>query len=441
MATNKNLGTADAVSTVQQTDCILAEVGGSVRRLEIKNLSKSLNLSLSTPEVYAYGIEFDVTVSSTAATRIGNMSLHRTLPVQTLMKGCLLDDDGNVVDYLDPTDWTSQTRDGSRGQVMVELPEYYEKFETEGNKRRVWMSLEPLTGFHKVPKRYVSAYQAFLKDGKLCSIANTLASSNINRTQFRNYARARKSGSTEWNCMMYDVQRELYWLFAVEYAQLSCQTAYNAALTSEGYHQGGLGAGVSSVNWDTWSKYNGNVAFVTNGVTDTLGNRTGIVTFDTGTKNAVTLGKVSVSRYRGIENPFAHLWQWTDGINISVESGDSGASKVYICRDPKKFNDSKADAEGYTYVGNEARTEGFVKEITFGEYGDITAKAVGASDNSYHADYHYTNIPTSGSSLRGLLFGGGANDGSKCGFVCSHSAHAPSDACANVASRLCFQSA
>lgn len=440
MATNKNLGTADVVSTLQQTDSVMAEVGGSIRRVSVQNLSKSLNLSLVTPEVYAYGIEFDVTVSATAATRIGNMSLHRTLPVQTLMKGCLLDDDGNVVDYLDPNDWTSAVRDGSRGQVMVELPQYYEKFETDGNKRRVWMSLEPLAGFRKVPKRYVSAYQASSVSNKLASIAGVLASSNISRTNFRTLARARKSGSTEWNCMMYDIQRELYWLFAVEYAQLSCQTAYNAALTSEGYHQGGLGAGVSTVDWNKWTTYNGNAPFVTNGVTDSLGNRTGVVSFNTGTKNAVTLGTVSVPRYRGIENPFGHVWLWTDGINVSSAPGDSGVSKVYVCREPKYFTDSKADATGYTYIGNEARTEGFVKEITFGEFGDITAKAVGGSDNSYHADYHYTNIPTA-TALRGVLFGGTANSGSRCGFVYSYSNYAPSDALAYFASRLCFQSA
>ena len=88
---NKNLGTADVATSVQQTDSILSEIGGAVRRVKVKDLSRSLNLSITSPEVYAYGIEFDVTVSSTAATRIGNMSMHRTLPVQTLMKGCLLD--------------------------------------------------------------------------------------------------------------------------------------------------------------------------------------------------------------------------------------------------------------------------------------------------------------------------------------------------------------
>lgn len=432
---NKNLGTADVASSVQQTDSVLAEIGGAMRRVKVKDLSRSLNLSITSPEVYAYGIEFDVTVSSTAATRIGNMSMHRTLPVQTLMKGCLLDDDGNVVDYLDPQDWTKATRDGSRGQVMVELPEYYEKFETDGNKRRAWMSLEPLAGFRKVPKRYVSAYQAYVKDNKLCSVASVLASSNISRTGFRNAARARKTGSAEWNCHVYDIQRELYWLFAIEYAQLSCQTNYNAALTTEGYHQGGLGSGVVDVEWGKWNTYNGNNPFVPCGTSDSLGNRSGVVTYDTGTKNGVTLGKVSVNRYRGIECPFAHVYQLVDGINVEVQAGDSGVSKVYVCRDPKKFSDTGYN--GYTYVGNEARANGFVRQIIFGEYGEIVAKNTGGSDISYHGDYHFTDIPTA-TALRGVHVGGNPNTNTFCGFVCMNSSLAVSNISPNVATRLCF---
>ena len=432
---NKNLGTADNVASVQQTDSVLAEVGGAIRRVKVKDLSRSLNLSITSPEVYAYGIEFDVTVSSTAATRIGNMSMHRTLPVQTLMKGCLLDDDGNVVDYLDPQDWTKATRDGSRGQVMVELPEYYEKFETDGNKRRAWMSLEPLAGFRKVPKRYVSAYQAYVKDNKLCSIASVLASSNISRTGFRNAARARKTGSAEWNCHVYDIQRELYWLFAIEYAQLSCQTDYNAALTTEGYHQGGLGSGATGINWEIWTTYNGNNTFVPCGTTDSFGNRSGVVTYDAGTKNGATIGKISVNRYRGVECPFAHVFQWTDGINIEIQAGDSGVSKIYVCRDPKKFSDTGYN--GYTYIGNEARTEGFVTQITFGEYGDITAKAVGGSSSSYYGDFHNTRILTA-TTLHGVRFGGDGSGDSKCGFVSSHTDEVPSSSYMNVGSRLCF---
>ena len=200
-----------------------------------------------------YGIEYDTTVSSPDVTRIGNMSLHKSLPVHNRMKGCLLDDDGNVVEYINPSDWTGQTRDGSRGQVMVELPMYFRKFETEGNKRRVKFSKYPLPGYHQVKKKYVSAYEATVQRSTttLCSVVNDDAdyrggnndsskdaNSNtllgrpataISRTNFRAYARKRKSSTKEWNCMTYDIQKDLFWLFAVEYATLNSQKAYNAA--------------------------------------------------------------------------------------------------------------------------------------------------------------------------------------------------------------------
>ena len=73
-------------------------------------------------EQCSYGIQFDTTVSTPTCTRIGNTDLHKSVPIQSRMKGCLLDDNGKVVEYLDPRDWTGQVRDGSRGQVMVEIP-------------------------------------------------------------------------------------------------------------------------------------------------------------------------------------------------------------------------------------------------------------------------------------------------------------------------------
>ena len=73
-------------------------------------------------EACAYGVEFDTTVSSPTCKRIGNSDLHKSLPIQSRMRGCLLNDDGKVVEYLDPTDWTGNDRTGLRGQVMGEIP-------------------------------------------------------------------------------------------------------------------------------------------------------------------------------------------------------------------------------------------------------------------------------------------------------------------------------
>ena len=51
--------------------------------------------------------------------------------------------------YLDENDWTSEVRDGTQGQVMVEMPEFYYKFEADGNIRRMLISDYALTGFEK----------------------------------------------------------------------------------------------------------------------------------------------------------------------------------------------------------------------------------------------------------------------------------------------------
>ena len=408
-----------------------------------------------------YGIEYDVTVSSPDVTRIGNMSLHKSLPVHNRMKGCLLDDNGNVVEYLNPSDWTGQTRDGSRGQVMVELPMYYRKFETEGNKRRVKFSEYPLPGYHQVKKKYVSAYEASVQRSttKLCSVVNDGAdyrgggnqsdwdntyrsvlgrpATSISRTNFRAYARKRKLSTKEWNCMTYDIQKDIYWLFAVEYATLNSQKAYNAAKDSNGYAQGGLGDGVTTLDSGKWNTFNGYYPFIPCGYTDELGNRTGEKEYTMPAEYDASSKKVKVCRYRGIENPFGHIWQWTDGINIQIQSAAAGGlSKVFVTDDPEKFNDS--NYTGYSHVGNEARTESYVKSVIFGEGGEIIPDVVGGGSTTYFCDYHYTNIPSSGEVLRGVLFGGRAASGANAGLASASSANAPSNAGADVGSRLCF---
>ena len=146
-----------------------------------------------------------------------------------------------------------------------------------------------------------------------------------------------------------------------------------------------------------------------------------------------------VPRYRGVENPFGHIWQWTDGINIRIspteENSGDGLSKVFVCTDPAKFSDSGYD--GYAHVGNEARAEGYVKEVIFGEGGEIMPSVVGGGSSTYFCDYHYTNIPTT-EALRGVLFGGFANIGSNAGFAYAYSYCAPSNTGASIGSRLCF---
>ena len=408
-----------------------------------------------------YGIEKDTTVSTPTCTRIGNMDYHRTLPVQSLMRGCLLADDGTVNKYLDPDDWTNEVLDGSQGQVMVEIPRHFRKCETYGNIIRVKLSLLPLDGFLEVPKMYVSAYEATVQrsTNKLASVCSTdvdcrggnnnasydgtyrsflgLPATSISLNDFRTYARNR--GSVEWNCNLYRLHKMMWWLFAVEYANFNSQDTFNAALDENGYHQGGLGAGVTTWDGTSWHNFNGYYPLVPCGVTNSLGNHTGTVDYNVIGSDGSTKKTFAVPRYRGIENPFGHIWKWTDGINVRISpteaNGGDNLSKVFVCEDPSKLNDSNYN--GYKHVGNEARTNGYVKEIIFGEEGEIMPSLVGGGSTQFFCDYHYTNIPTT-ETLRGVLFGGSALDGAAGGLACASSTNAPSHSNAYFGSRLCF---
>lgn len=476
-----------------------------------KELINVMNASSSN---FYYGIQYDTAVAAPACTRIGNMALHATLPIQSRMRKCLLKDNGTVNYYLDANnstlkeDGTPALLDGTDGQIMVEIPRHYRKFGSEGTKRRSLISEYPLAGFTEIPLCYISAVEATVDrtNNKLASVVNITAQyrgggnqkawdalsksvlgrpvTDVSLTTFRTYARNR--GSVNWNCNTYQIQRKLFWLFAIEYATLNSQAAYNAALTVEGYKQGGLSDGVTTLDSTKWSNFNGYYPFVPCGYTNSLGNKTGVVSFTmpfeydsngsanyigeynaatayvagnyvssgtslyvcilASTGNAVTnttyftpvtRKTVNVPSYRGVENPFGHVWKWTDGCKCMIQSDASGGiSEFYVCDTPANFTSS--GTTNYQLRGNLPRVEGYVKEVILGEYGEIMPLSVGGSSTTYFCDYFYTSKPASGIDERGVLFGGGAYYGASAGFVSAATHAKASDVYANMGSRLCF---
>lgn len=439
-----------------------------VEVLDIDGESKQARLAALLPyleEQCAYGIEWDTAVSSPISTRIGNVGLHKSLPVQSLMKGCILDDNGKVVEYLTPTNWLAHLRDGSIGQVMVEIPAHYRKFETEGTKRRAKISLFPIPGYHFVPKCYMSAYEASVQrsTSKLSSVVNMDAdyrggsnqsawdgsyrsvlgrpATAISRINFRKYARNRNAETAEWNCCDYNVYKEVVWLYYIEYANFNSQAAFNAQRDASGFAQGGLGVGVTNLTYAEWNEYNGCHPFVPCGHTDALGNASGEIAYEVPKEDATNLKTVMVPRYRGIENPFGHLWKWMDGINIVIQSDEAGGeSRIYVSDDPSKYNDASTMNESYTMRGLEARKEGYVKSLVLGEFGEIMPEEVGGGSTTYFCDYHYTSKPTGDAALgfRGVLFGGGACHGASAGLAFANSNYGPAYTGAFFGSRLCF---
>lgn len=409
-------------------------------------------------ERYAYGVEWDTASSSPDGVRVGNMQLHRELPVQSKMRRCLLDRDGGVKEYLDnELSWGGSYLDYA---VMTEIPEHWYKLYFNGTKFRMMLSEIPLPGYKHVDKFYISTYEArmYRTDNLLCSAAGASKLSDPNsihfrggdntaewddtyrsllgrpvtyltRDQFRQAARKRGSG---WEMYTYNAHKILFWLFAVEYATLDSQKPFNAQKDANGFAQGGLGPGPTQMT--DWANFNNANPLIPCGYTNEFGNGSGEKAYVVKNASGGTHATLMANRYRGIENPFGHIWKYTDGANIQVTTGDSGLYILWTTDDPSNFSDTSYT--GYNKKGNICRTNGYAKKMLLGEDGDIVATEIGGSSSTYWCDYYYTY--TSANRMQVVLVGGDAGNGSGAGLADVGAHFAPSGALRNVGSRLCF---
>lgn len=409
-------------------------------------------------ERYAYGVEWDTASSSPDGVRVGNMQLHRELPVQSKMRRCLLDRDGGVKEYLDnELSWGGSYLDYA---VMTEIPEHWYKLYFNGTKFRMMLSEIPLPGYKHVDKFYISTYEArmYRTDNLLCSAAGASELSdpnstnfrggdntaewddtyrsllgcpvtNLTRDQFRQAARKRGSG---WEMYTYNAHKILFWLFAVEYATLDSQKPFNAQKDANGFAQGGLGPGPTQMT--DWANFNNTNPLIPCGYTNEFGNGSGEKAYVVKNASGGTHATLMANRYRGIENPFAHIWKYTDGANIQVTTGDAGLSILWTTDDPSNFSDTSYT--GYDKKGNICRTNGYAKKMLLGEDGDIVSTEVGGSSSTYWRDYYYTY--TSANRMQVVRVGGYAADGSAAGLAYVYTNDAPSVAYRFVGSRLCF---
>ena len=406
-----------------------------------------------------YGVKFDLANSSSPdGVRTGNMEMHKTLPIQSKMRGCTINNVDNVKKYLKADDWTKWedgtviAQDSSQisPEMMVEIPEHYRLLvATPDNTVEVRMSEYNLPGYTKVEKKYIGAYEGMTSEtlpNLLRSINNTKYKPKVStiRNQFQVFARE-NSRTNNWNIYTYDAHRDLTWLFVVEYATLNSQKAFNANLTAEGYHQGGLGEGVTTgsvkINGaNTWS-------FVPCGTTNSLGNGTGIIEYthtNTNAEGASTGTKVvNVPRYRGIENPFGHVWK--NVIDVVVAGTDNS---VYICKDYTKFGTfeggTNPTAEQLIAAGYELQdfkestiTGQYVKKLVNNNQADLFPTVVGngASATTYYCDYHWTSATA---TPRTLLISGGSGNGSAAGLFNLYSRDGLDSSLASVGTRITF---
>lgn len=417
-------------------------------------------LSRNESELW-YGVKFDLANSSSPdGVRTGNMEMHRTLPIQSKMRGCTISNTDNVKKYLKANDWTkwedgttsSQDSSGVGVEAFVEIPEHYRLLiATPDNTVEIRMSEYNLPGYTKVEKKYIGAYEGSVNLDSSShnnllrtQVCNTAPIISKTRTEFQTMAR-NNNRTNNWNIYTYDAHRDLTWLFVVEYATLNSQKAFNANLTAEGYHQGGLGDGVTSgtvtVNGATTD------SFVPCGTTNSLGNGTGIIEYthtNTNAEGTSTGTKVvNVPRYRGIENPFGHVWK--NVIDVVVAGTDNS---VYICKDYTKFGTfeggTNPTAEQLIAAGYELQdfkestiTSQYVKKLVNNNQADLFPTVVGngASATTYYCDYHWTSATA---TPRTLLIGGRSGHGSPAGLFALYSGNGLGASGAYVGTRITF---
>lgn len=252
---------------------------------------------------------------------------------------------------------------------------------------------------------------------------------NLTRDQFRQAARKRGSG---WEMYTYNAHKTLFWLFAVEYATLDSQKPFNAQKDANGFAQGGLGPGPTQMTG--WANFNNYNPLIPCGYTNEFGNGSGEKAYVVKNASGGTHATLMANRYRGIENPFGHIWKYTDGANMQVTTGDAGLSILWTTDDPSNFSDTSYT--GYDKKGNICRTNGYAKKMLLGEDGDIVATEVGGSSSTYWCDYYYTN--TSANRMQVVLVGGNADNGSVAGLAGVSTDTASSGASRYLGSRLCF---
>lgn len=521
----------------------------SAEKEKLKGLPNDINVL----DLMSYGVSWKPNVGDPVLTRVGNMSYHKTLPIQNNMRGCIAQMKGGVkiMYFLDPTDWRWRENprgnmlnnqvltvteniytltnnvfstlqyeyqwvkinnipcevtsidiatktatikpdnpieagtydvelgscvNGYDGEVMVLVPEFWIKSWDTNTRREVRVSPSKIddTWEHQ-PRILIGAYHdtvlntvpenmgylSTLEVNSALSIANIHDycrggnnSANydqyINNDHFRSMlgkpsTRISKATMRE-NCRKSDKEilsylqykRILYWLYFIEYANFNCQDDFISELTSEGFRQGGLGEGVTTINSNYWNFYNNLNPFTPNGYTNEFGNGTNIkamtIVMPIVRNGEPTFSTIQyVPRWHGIENPFGDIWNNVDGIIINspsiVENGKK-YREVYATEDPLLYSDS--DYSKMRVVGIELNETNYIKEWDLGNTAEIIPKLNGGNATQYKCDYHWTMNNT---ELKILILGGSASDGNIAGLGTFRSSNGINAVSANIGFR------
>lgn len=412
------------------------------------NFGASMNIG-SGEVVDWYGVRWSEASSNPDCTRIGNMEMHRTLPIQSMMKPFAFNcSQPHFKDQYVPVkeDFTSgqysHNVNDSLSQatndvnIMIKIPEFWYtddyNFNTKTHNLKICQHAKSGWNHHK--EAYVSAYELYNLNGRAISKRENIPTVNFNRTDGRTWARANGfDGEAKWNLYTYEEHRAICHLFLVEYATRNSQKAVNTELTPEGFRQGGLGSGcttgTATINGAT------TYSFIPTGSSDSLGSGSGEVTVtiqqtDSSGHNTSTITR-KCNRYRGIENPFGHVWKHTDDV-ISIYGG--GYRTWYKSIKPEQFANNKNTS--YKPLTTATVVTGYKTEIRATPTCDFFAAAcTNGSESTYWCDYNWDNTDA---SEHCLLIGGSSVHGGWAGLFYLDSCYGVGYSDASIGSRLTY---
>lgn len=388
--------------------------------------------------------------------RVGNLDLHRSLPIQSRIRRFVANADGSVNYWLGANDSTLKEGGGAArlnaldGDVLLYKPNYYRKFEFIGDDSLlVAISEVELPGFTLMKEKARSPWYAtfnrttnvpvsacFLQwnaDGTLKVDDNGIPQFTSNAAEFRGGVNAAANDGTykthvgmpatsnnkaiirtrcktkgeNWNHGGWRFREEMGWLMAIEFGDLDSQAAYNAERTADGFMQGGLGNGtfVDSGQWNTHNGYN---PFIPCGITAKLGNNTGIVEYNIPNwANTGNAKKIKVGSYRGWETPQQYLWEHCDDVIVHVDKpSDGGARLLYLCSDPSKFTtpaDKAASVpDGYVELGRLPDNGGFISAMGVANGYSFPNSVAGGAGNKDYCDNYWRPTVTDDNGAEGF---------------------------------------
>ena len=354
-----------------------------------------------------YGVEWnsatDTYLRTGAASGVANSTSYAGA-IQTQMRRCVLNADGTVKYYLHPTDSTKKADgtaaiiNGTDGNVMVEIPKFWYKYEhvsgvhkwsiSDGNSGPDY-EVHPafIRGGVEKDYRYYPAYEGFNLSGKLISGSGRIPTVSQTRAQFRILAAANGAG---WSQIDWNLLAAVQLLYLTEYADFNSQAM--------------IGRGN-----DTGSDYT-----MTTGGSNSIGNASSL-----STNNDTWMS------YRGIENWYASMFKFIDGVNVQER-------KYFINSNPATFADDVFTGDYVDSGITSVATNGYVSNLIPSKKGFV-ASAVAGSDSTYIPDYFYQ---AAGSMV--VFFGGRADIGLYAGGFCLYANIGAAYAYGNIGSGVSY---